>query len=136
MRIVLRPYSWPLWFPLLLVTIIALLTVFAPAFARSGSTASCPLTVIGLLWSADDDDYTMFVKNPTHAAIPVTRLDLTVLIKPDTGDVPDPANERAVIIVIPTTQVAPMAVTPITFKADNINPQTTTGEYGAECAAV
>lgn len=122
------------WLVAFLVMIV--LTVIVSCSAARADAPPCPLSATGLLWTAKGDYYTMFIANPTRQTIAVDRLDLTVQIAPDTGGVPDPKNERTVIIIIPTTQVAPMAVTPIDFKASNINPQSTTGGFKPECGAV
>lgn len=107
-----------------------------PAKAASIAGIDCPVEAMGVRWDGVTDKYTIYLANPTRSEISVNKFELGVYVGADTGDVPDPANMRWVTIVVPTTKVAPMAVTPVNFDAPNVDPQAVDGRFRVECSVV
>lgn len=120
---------------ILLLGAVELLQFLAPHAARAAEDA-CPLEAGGLLWTAADDTYTMFIDNPTSVPITVNHIDIGIYTGLDTGEVPDPHNMIWKRVAVPTTIAKPRRLTPLDFKAPGIDPTTTDGHLRVECSVV
>ena len=105
---------------ILAIVLAGALTLPAP---QAIPQANCGLDSYGVLWSAKTDSYTIFVTNGQKLDAYVGAVKFFIQTKPDTGDVPDPANVSELVVQLPhPVRVKGLSALGIDFPAPTIDP--------------